>query len=81
MLGELDTFVGIRLACSNKAKVCAAVDVTDAGIEKLMDLQAELKGHENEIRRVRQELEIRIQTHRMREIISSHTCRSEKAST
>jgi hypothetical protein len=72
MLDELDSFVLIRLACSNKAEVCASREVTDNGIEGLMDLQVELRAHENEIRKLRQELETRIQTHRMREIISSH---------
>jgi hypothetical protein len=71
MLDELNSFELIRLACSNKAEVYASREVTDKEIERLMDLKAELKDHENEIRKLRQELETRIQTHRMREIISS----------
>jgi len=71
-LGEPDTFEIISLVYSYQAEVCAAGELAEGDIEMFMDLLAELRAHENEIRRVRQGLETRVQTYRIRKIIDNH---------
>ena len=68
-LGEPDAFEIIRLECSYQAEVCAAGEIAEGDIDMFTDLLAELRAHENEIRRVRQGLETRVQTYKIGKII------------
>jgi len=57
--------------CTSKAQQeSASEDITNINVELLMDHLWELKAHEDEIRKVRQELETQVQRYKMRKIIS-----------
>ena len=70
-MGELNSFKSYRVVCTSKAQQeSASEDITNINVELLMDHLWELKAHEDEIRKVRQELETQVQRYRMRKIIS-----------
>lgn len=70
-MGELDAFKSYRIVCTSKAQhEFTSVEITEIDIEILIDLLRELKAHENEIRKVRQELETQIQRYKIRKIMS-----------
>ena len=70
-MGELNNFKSYRVVCTSKAQQeSASEDITNINVELLMDHLWELKAHEDEIRKVRQELETQVQRYKMRKIIS-----------
>ena len=70
-MGELNNFRSYREACVNKAQRESAIKgITNVNIELYEAHLRELKSHEDEIRRVRQELETRLQRNKLRKIIS-----------
>ncbi len=71
-MGELNNFKSYRVACTFKARQESASEViTDINVESLMDHLLELKSHEDEIRKVRQELETQVQRYKMHKLIAS----------
>ena len=70
-MGELHSFKSYRVVCTSKAqRESASEEITNINVELLMDHLRELKAHEDEIRKVRQELETQVQRYKMRKIIS-----------
>ena len=70
-MGELNDFKSYRVVCTSKAqRESASEEITNINVELLMDHLRELKAHEDEIRKVRQELETQVQRYKMRKIIS-----------
>jgi hypothetical protein len=66
--------------CSYQAEVCAAGEIAEGDINMFTDLLAELRAHENEIRKVRQGLETRVQTYKIRTIIDPNAVINKNAS-
>jgi hypothetical protein len=64
-----DDYRSYRIICPSKAQQeLLSQKATDANIELLTDLVLEFKAHENEIRKIRQELEIQVQRYKMNKL-------------
>lgn len=58
--------------CASRARLgSASEEIKDADVEAFMDHLRELKIHEEEIREVRQELQMKVQRHKMNKLIAS----------
>ena len=61
--------------CYSKAQQDSTLEeITNNNVELLMDHLRELKAHEYEIRKVRQELETQLQKYKMKKLITLELC-------
>jgi hypothetical protein len=71
----LNDFKSYRVVCYSKAEQeSVSEEISNFNVELLMDHLRELKAHEDEIRKVRQELETQVQRHWMHKRIALELC-------
>jgi hypothetical protein len=74
-LEALNDFKSYRVVCIYRAQQESAVKgITKVNVESLIGHLRELKEHEDEIRKVRQELETQVQIYNMSKLIGLEKC-------